>query len=56
MGGDCQNTTSSYVDDTRVNRCISNSDIDCQAVQKYLASVYSWAKDFNMTFNVDKFE
>ena len=55
-GVSAKTTTSSYVDDTRVNRCISDSDIDCQALQEDLASIYSWATDVNMTFNADKFE
>jgi ribonuclease P/MRP protein subunit RPP40 len=55
-GVSAKTTTSSYVDDTRVNRCISDSDIDCQALQEDLTSIYSWATDVNMTFNADKFE
>ena len=48
--------TSSYVDDTRVNRCIRNSDMDCQALQTDLTSIYEWAEDVCMVFNSDKFE
>ena len=49
-------TTSSYVDDTRASRCISDPEIDCQTLQDDLASIYNWAEDVNMTFNADKFE
>ena len=38
-GVSAKTTTSSYVDDTRVNRCISDSDIDCQALQEDLSSI-----------------
>ena len=55
-GVSAKTTTSSYVDDTRVNRCISDSDIDCQALQEDLTSIYSWAKDVNKKINADKFE
>ena len=49
-------TTSSYVDDTRANRCMTNPDIDCQALQEDLQGIYRWAEDVNMVFNSDKFE
>jgi ribonuclease P/MRP protein subunit RPP40 len=48
--------TSSYVDDTRVSRSISEPASDCQSLQNDLASIYSWAVDVNMVFNSDKFE
>ena len=48
--------TSSYVDDTRANRCIADPDVDCPALQDDLSSIYSWAEDVNMLFNSDKFE
>ena len=48
--------TSSYVDDTRANRCIADPVIDCQALQNDLSSIYSWADDVNMMFNSEKFE
>ena len=48
--------TSSYVDDTRVSRSISEPVQDCQSLQNDLASIYSWAEDVNMVFNSDKFE
>ena len=49
-------TTSSYVDDTRVNRHISNPASDCQTLQEDLQGIYNWASDVNMIFNSDKFE
>ena len=49
-------TTSSYVDDTRVQRSIADTDQDCRALQNDLATIYSWAERVNMTFNSDKFE
>ena len=50
------NTTSSYVDDTRTGRSISDPAVDCAALQSDLASIYEWAEAVNMTFNSDKFE
>ena len=47
---------SSYVDDTRANRCISDPDTDCQTLQDDLRGIYQWAEDVNMVFNSDKFE
>ena len=35
--------TSSYVDDSRVQRSISDIDQDCRALQDDLAIIYSWA-------------
>ena len=49
-------TTSSYVDDIRVQRSITNIDQDCKALQDDLVTIYSWAERVNMTFNSDKFE
>ena len=51
-----QTRTSSYVDDTRANRCIKDPIPDCQALQQDLDCIYSWAEDVNMLFNSDKFE
>ena len=48
--------TSSYVDDTRANRCIADPAVDCPALQEDLSCIYSWAEDVNMLFNSDKFE
>ena len=48
-------TTSSYVDDTRVSRSISDQE-DCKALQEDLVSIYKWAEQVNMVFNCDKFE
>ena len=50
------NTTSSYVDDTRTGRCITDPAVDCPALQQDLQSIYDWAEEVNMTFNSDKFE
>ena len=36
-------TTSSYVDDTRVNWCIVDTEADCSSLQADLASIYTWA-------------
>ena len=49
-------TTSSYVDDTRVNRTIVDPDSDCLTLQEDLQGIYNWANDVNMVFNSDKFE
>ena len=49
-------STSSYVDDTRANRCIKNIETDCDVLQQDLASIYRWAEDMNMVFNSEKFE
>jgi ribonuclease P/MRP protein subunit RPP40 len=49
-------TTSSYVDDTMVQRSITDIDQDCRAQQQDLATIYSWEERVNMTFNSDKFE
>ena len=50
------NVTSSYVDDTRCGRCISDPGVQCRALQDDLNTIYSWAEDVNMVFNSDKFE
>ena len=50
------NVTSSYVDDTRSGRCISDPSVECAALQEDLNTIYSWAEDVNMVFNSDKFE
>ena len=49
-------TTSTYVDDTRVSRSITDKISDCQALQDDLGIIYAWADNVNMTFNSDKFE
>ena len=49
-------TLKSYVDDTRVQRCILDSASDCMTLQNDLQSIYSWAEDVAMLFNGDKFE
>ena len=46
---------SSYVDDTRVSRSITNQ-VDCMALQEDLSTIYQWAEQVNMVFNSDKFE
>ena len=48
--------TSSYVDDTRVSKSVSDPVADCKSLQDDLASIYSWADDVNMVFYSDKFE
>ena len=50
------NTTSSYVDDTRTGRSITDPSRDCPALQRDLQSIYSWADEVNMIFNSEKFE
>ena len=47
--------TSSYVDDTRITRGISDRE-DCEGLQEDLATIYKWADHVNMIFNCDKFE
>ena len=49
-------TLKSYVDDTRVQRCIKDPATDCPALQSDLATVYNWAEDVAMVFNGEKFE
>jgi ribonuclease P/MRP protein subunit RPP40 len=51
-----QSTVSSYVDDTRVTRSITNPAQDCLAMQQDLQAIYRWAEEVNMVFNGDKFE
>ena len=51
-----QSTVSSYVDDTRVTRTISNSTSDTLSLQQDLKAIYRWAEEVNMVFNGDKFE
>ena len=46
----------SYVDDTRANRSIADTNDDCAVLQADLESIYRWAEDVNMIFNADKFE
>ena len=48
-------SSSSFADDTRIQRGISSQD-DCTALQADLQTVYSWAGQVNMSFNSDKFE
>ena len=47
--------TSSYVDDTRITRGITDRE-DCKGLQEDLATIYKWADHVNMIFNCDKFE
>ena len=54
-GVSSETKTSSYVDDTHANRCIRDADMDCQALQSDLASIYEWADDVSMVFNSGKF-
>ena len=49
-------SVSSYVDDTRVQRSISDPNQDCKALQEDLKTIYAWAEKVNMTFNSEKFE
>ena len=56
QGVSSSTSTSSYVDDTRVIRSISDKAVDCQALQDDLNTIYQWADHVNMTFNCDKFE
>ena len=49
-------TTTSYVDDTRVQKSIIDTDQECRDLQEDLATIYSWADRVNMTFNSEKFE
>ena len=51
-----ESKVSSYVDDTRVTRCMTNPLPDCMALQEDLQAVYRWAEDVNMIFNGHKFE
>ena len=51
-----QATVSSYVDDTRVTRSITNPELDCLSMQQDLQAIYRWAEEVNMVFNGDKFE
>ena len=46
----------SYVDDTRVQRRVLDSQTDCMTLQSDLQSIYNWAEDVAMVFNGDKFE
>ena len=46
-----ETTVTSYVDDTRVQRSINDTDQDCRAIQDDLATIYSWAQRVNMIFN-----
>ena len=49
-------TLKSYVDDTRVQRMISDPNADCSALQADLNSIYQWADEVAMVFNGEKFE
>jgi ribonuclease P/MRP protein subunit RPP40 len=46
----------SYVDDTRLQRSILDSAVDCEALQADLETIYQWAEEVAMVFNGDKFE
>ena len=47
---------SSFVDDTRVQRGISDSDTDCPALQAELQAIYDWAEKVGLKFNSKKLE
>ena len=47
---------SSFVDDTRVKRAISNVTSDCSALQADMETIYSWAESVGLEFNSKKFE
>ena len=47
---------SSFVDDTRVKRAISDEVVDCSALQTDIEAIYSWAEDVGLQFNSKKFE
>ena len=49
-------TLKSYVDDTRVQRSISDPEADCSALQEDLNTIYQWADEVAMVFNGEKFE
>ena len=49
-------TLKSYVDDTRVQRMISDPNADCSPLQADLNSIYQWADEVAMVFNGEKFE
>ena len=49
-------TLKSYVDDTRVQRGIKDTETDCAALQADLETIYRWAEEVAMIFNGDKFE
>ena len=51
-----ETTVSSYVDDTRVTRSITNTTTDSLPLQQDLQVIYRWAEKVNMVFNGDKFE
>ena len=46
----------SYVDDTRIQRSITDPVVDCASLQADLAKIYSWADEVAMVFNGEKFE
>lgn len=46
---------SSFADDTRVGRIITNTD-DVKTLQKDLETIYHWSRENNMQFNSSKFE
>ena len=47
---------SSFVDDTRVKRAISDQEADSSALQCDLNAIYRWAEDVGLQFNPKKFE
>ena len=47
---------SSFVDDTRVKRCIKDPVTDCQDLQADLQTIYEWAERVGLEFNSKKFE
>ena len=46
---------SSFADDTRLTYPIDN-ELDVEAMQRELETIYKWASDNNSTFNSEKFE
>ena len=50
-----ETTTSSFADDTRLQRGISKEE-DCEMLQHDLDKVYEWAAEVGMMFNAGKFE
>ena len=51
-----ETNTSSFADDTRARRSITDPVRDCAALQNDLETIYKWAERVNMKFNSDKFE
>ena len=47
---------SSFVDDTRVKKGVTDENNDCQTLQADLQAIYAWADDVGLQFNSKKFE